>query len=500
MVAEMGIGSQAKRFSSWLPVLFFMGLAAVIRWRMNFAGLMPGVNGPYYPVQVRALLETGRLGFPDFPLVFWLEALVAKLLFALKMGTLSECIMWASKGVDALFPTLVAVPAYLLARTWAADERRRLWGAWVVAAFSILFLFALFMTADLQKNSVGNVWLFFYIYYLYQALRQGGWRPLAIAGVFFVLTALTHIGCFGVAIVFLLVVAVVSLLLEPARRRMILRGAGFLLLLLVGATVVLYLFFDPERVERLLTVFLLPAELFEQPMLSTPLSPFNAPPLVVGNLMAIAGVILLIRRWASAEPARRLIVLAAVLLAFLLSSPVFGQEWATRLSIMAHIPATVVLAFLLADLQSRVATFSLTAGVLILLLFSVMVSSGPGFRAPGISEASYEELHQLRGVIARPGETLVLARHGLEWWAAWVLETDVGQRPDLGPEVWDEYGEVLYLEQIAGAAGFGPAGGGPLGPPFPEVRIPPDAELLFEGRHFRLARVTPPPEGWYPPR
>lgn len=487
-----------KMLQMILPLAFIIGVAASIRWRANFGGLMPGVNGPYYPVQVRSLLENGRLGFPDFPFVFWLEALVAKLLFALKMGPLSDCIMWASKGVDAVFPALAAVPAFLLTRSWVLNGTRRFWSALVVAAFSILFLFALFTIADLQKNSVGDVWLFFFIYYLYQALRQRSRRAFVVAGAFFVLTGLTHIGCFGVAIVFLVVTATASLLLEPARRQMILRGAGFLLLLLATTTAVLYLFFDPARVERLLTVFLLPAELFEKPVLFTSLSPFNVPPLIVGNIVAIGGMVLLTRRWTTIEPAHRLTVLAAVPLTFLLASPFFGQEWSARLSVMALIPTAVVLAFLLTHLRSWIATFVLTAGVLVLIVFSVMVSSGPGFRPAGISEASYGELHQLRDLIAQPEETLVLARHGLEWWAAWVLETDVGQRPDLEPEVWDQYAEILFLEQIAGSAGYGPGGGGPFGPPFPEVRIPPDAEILFEGQYFRLARAAQPPEEWHP--
>jgi len=500
MTVEMRVGFRGKSFCPWLLLAMIIGLAAAIRWRINFGGaLMPGVNGPYYPVQVRALLKTGQLGFPDFPLVFWLEALVARLLFALKVGSLSDCIMWASKGVDALFPTLAAVPAYLLARAWIVNGTRRSWSALFVAAFSVLFPFALFMIADLQKNAVGAVWLFFYLYYLYQALRQGSWRTFVIAGVFFVLTALTHIGCFGIAIVFLLVVAVASLLLEPTRRQMVLRGAGFLFLLLAAATTVLYLFFDPARVERLLGVFLLPAELFEKPLIFGLLRGQASPDfifLIIVHALALVGLVSLVRRWATVEPAQRLLVLAAVPLSLLLASPLFGQEWAIRLLITSYIPTAVVLAFLFAHLQSRTAIGVVTAVTLFPMVLFMTVVIPKGLRPAGISEASYEELQQLRSVIGQPKETLILARHGLEWWAAWVLETDVGQRPDLEPEVWDEYAEILYLEQIAGSAGFGPGGGGPFGPPFPEVKIPPEAEILFEGQYFRLARATQPPEGY----
>lgn len=493
----MRVGFRRKLFGPWLLVALIMGLAAAIRWRINFSGaLMPGVNGPYYPVQVRSFLETGHLGFPDFPFAFWLEALVARLLFALKVGSLSDCIMLASKSVDALFPTLAAVPAYLLARAWIVNGTRRSWLALVVATFSVLFPFPLFMIADLQKNAVGAVWLFFYLYYLYQALRQGSWRSFMIAGVFFVLAALTHIGCFGIAIVFLLAVAAASLILEPARRRIILRGTLFLFLLLAAATAVLYLFFDPARVERLLGVFLLPAELFEKPVIFAGSSDPLYLLVVFIYALAIGGIILLIRRWKVMEPARRLIAAAAILTTLLLASPFFGQEWATRLTMTAYIPIAVVLAFLFAHLKSRTAITAVIAVALIPMVLFLTVVIPKGIRPAGISEASYKELQQLRSVIAQPEETLVLARHGLEWWAAWVLETDVGQEHAFKPSTWDQYDEILYLEQIAGSTGFGPGGGGPFGPPFPEVKIPPDAEILFEGQYFRLARATQPLKEW----
>jgi len=70
---------QGRNFGPWLLLSFIVGLAVFIRARVNFATpLMPGVNGTYYPVQVRSLLRDGRLGYPDFPFIFYLEAAVAK--------------------------------------------------------------------------------------------------------------------------------------------------------------------------------------------------------------------------------------------------------------------------------------------------------------------------------------------------------------------------------------------------------------------------------------
>jgi hypothetical protein len=41
--------------------------------------LIPGIGGGYNPVQIRAILETGRLVINDMPFVFYLNALSVKL-------------------------------------------------------------------------------------------------------------------------------------------------------------------------------------------------------------------------------------------------------------------------------------------------------------------------------------------------------------------------------------------------------------------------------------
>ena len=92
------------------------------------------------------------------------------------------------------------------------------------------------------------------------------------------------------------------------------------------------------------------------------------------------------------------------------------------------------------------------------------------------------------GLITEPEKSLVVARHGLEWWAAWVLQTDVAEAYRVDAETISKYRAVLYLQQIADAPSYGPAG--PGGQPFPEAQAPAEAEVIFQGRYFRLAKVA----------
>src|SRR5947209_1738766 len=74
--------------------------------------LMPGINGAYYLVQARSLLEKGRLGIPDLPLTFMVHAVIAKGLQWLAGAPLERAVLWATKFTDAVIPPLAAIPIY----------------------------------------------------------------------------------------------------------------------------------------------------------------------------------------------------------------------------------------------------------------------------------------------------------------------------------------------------------------------------------------------------
>jgi hypothetical protein len=70
------------RISPWLWVIILA--AALVRgWVYLRSPLSPGMNGAYYLVQARSLLEKGTLGIPDMPLTFMLHAAAAWCLHAL---------------------------------------------------------------------------------------------------------------------------------------------------------------------------------------------------------------------------------------------------------------------------------------------------------------------------------------------------------------------------------------------------------------------------------
>lgn len=487
-----------KDICYWIIFGLIIFLAVFIRCRINFGSkLFPGVNALYYPIQVRSLIENGHLAYDDLPVVFWLEALVAQILSLFNRESFSDCIILASKLVDSVFPVLSAIPVLLLIREWQNKDSKKKLDSLIPIAFSVIYWSPLAMTSDLQKNAISIVWVYFFIYFLYKCLQNSKWKYFLLASGFLILIGLTHIGSFGLALLFLFIIAIATLSSGKIGRKNILISFIFLLLVLIGILGFIYLFIDSVRVKRLFSA-IFEFKLFENNLVSLIINKYPIPialhdiiNMIVINMIAIYSLVFLVQKKDSLLKSKRLIFVGLIVISFALSSPIIGQEWFNRLLQMAYVPASLILSFLVIESNDIVIKRFISGFVTVLILISIIM----GFtvkRQPSISEESYLELNQIKKIIDKPDSTLIVARHGLEWWVAWVLRTKVAQDKAINPDTWLHYDTILFLEQLAGSFGYGPSG--PFGPPFREVKIPPDAEIVYTGKHFRLARVLSPPE------
>src|SRR5436305_14722750 len=82
----------------WLVVsLIVLDGVAARAWLLFSTPLVPGMNGAYYLVQARSLIEHGKLGIPDLPLTFVLQAMLAKLVQLISGASLESSILFAVK-------------------------------------------------------------------------------------------------------------------------------------------------------------------------------------------------------------------------------------------------------------------------------------------------------------------------------------------------------------------------------------------------------------------
>lgn len=204
------------------------------------------------------------------------------------------------------------------------------------------------------------------------------------------------------------------------------------------------------------------------------------------------------------------IVVGLIALTLLLACPFLSFEYAHRLSLMAPAPVALLLVFLVVRRATRGAAHWPAAIVAVIALaptaaaFGVLPSPGPDARRSIaghaiLSAADAAEIITLRSQIEDPRRTLVVAPHGLEWWAGYLLKTAVaeGRPPE---DAYVRYDRVLYLEQIGSQHGprdMDPSRPGPWAPGVMGSGTDGafrDIDLLFEGSHVRLYEYPVPGE------
>lgn len=476
-----------------LMLLIIILIAITLRLLINFkTKLMPGVMATYYPIQVRSIFEDGKLGLPDLPFIFYFEAFVAKIFLSFRLCDESTCIMTASKITDAALYPLIAIPFYYLAKAITVRNNSSKWVSIVAAVLVTISVPALVMMADFQKNSVGLMWSGFYIYFLYKMARQGEGLNYLLAALFFLLTGLTHLGGLGFIITYTLIFIILLVLFKKEKRRQLLLVLGFSVLSILFSGIVL-LVWDKERFVRLITTFLSPFKLLERPMIlgmfsgEVPLLPHLLINAVYTYIVCILGTIFYIRKKQEIVGVNRTIFITSLFVSVFLAFPFLGEEWATRLYLMAYVPANIVLIFILSFIGTNWKRNLVTAFTLICMIAPMPFM----WKIRGImciTEEAYEDLYKLKSIITEPDKSLVIARHGLEWWASWVLETDISHGRDIEEDMQENYDHIFYLVQISGHGEFGEFGPG-QGAAFPEPEIPDFAEIVYEDEFFILARV-----------
>jgi hypothetical protein len=180
--------------AAWLVVCVASLAIAGRAWLLFRSPYIPGVNGAYYLVQARALIERGTLGLPDLPLTFYLHAAAARLLSTVANVAPADAIVLAVKLCDAALPPLIAWPVFVLVRRWAASGNQGLAVPLAAATLACLASPLFRVVGDLQKNSLALVWLALLAVTLHGWLATpSGWRSVAVLATLCLL-GLTHVG------------------------------------------------------------------------------------------------------------------------------------------------------------------------------------------------------------------------------------------------------------------------------------------------------------------
>jgi hypothetical protein len=541
-------------------VLVFIAAVAARAW-IQFAGELPLAMDPaYYPMQAWWLFNEGRLLYQDAPLIFVLDGLLAKLFIVAGMQSDSAYLV-ASQVVDCVTEPWVALFVFLFGFAWCGGARRGIPVVIAGAVLAVLSAPVIRMVSDFEKNSLGLVWAAMSWWALWRAIaaveiklpRARITRWFIVAAVALVLSALTHGGSFGCAVVGAGAIMVIWFVIGGASKRTLFVSA--LAVALVGAMSLALLYVvSPSRAHDLLTA---PQNIFggadamrgpggpgrarggdmdaqddrgphggdmnpqddrgprgnrnggfdpreDGPPRMGPRggrSGMGGPPgmggrnshgTFIGLGVGLCGIILIALGWRKETIANRACILGLSALSIFLVFPLLNPEYAQRLNLMASVPVGIVFTFILTRVVMaqpphfvsalwppsrnmwRAAIAWLIAGsVSYGAIHSISGTSTPG---PVLNQAELSELFDMRGEISEPRTTLIVAAHGVQWWAGHALHTPVrmGKIPD---EAFTKYSRVLILKKNKGDR---------RGRPDEQLVMPENAKLVYEGTYFNL--------------
>jgi hypothetical protein len=483
----------------WWPAYVVLLTAIAVRLSILFStALVPQTDGAYYLAQVQSLVSNGSLRFSDTPLLFWLQALVARGLTVLANLDQDSAIIWGVKLVDAIVPPLAALPVFALWLRWTPPQRRSTLAGITVAALPALSFGLVKMTGDLQKNAFALVFFSVLLLAFDTAARSSRARDWLAVGLALAGCALSHIGVFAAAVTFLLpalvTMAIVgdrTVVVSPRRAGLIAAGV-----VLAGGVVYAGSLAIP-KMATLWEALLSPLSLFDGVNTFTRLATGAGSGGVADMtavLLAWIPLVLLMAVWrrTARDRAATATLVGAALSAAVLSFPLLSGVDGLRLHLMAYLPVAVIVAWLVGSLP-RTGTRTVCA---ILLLANALAVAPviPQATRPTIAEPSYAELLSLRDRVDDSQSTVVVARHGLEWWAAWTFGSDVAVVPTVGatPSLWMRYDRVLLLQETKAPDDTpGPRRGGSApGLAYRDGTAAVEgATVIYEGEWYRLSEA-----------
>lgn len=468
-------------------VLAAISVRACLHWSTP---LVQGMNGGYYLVQARSLIEKFALAIPDLPLVFILQACLGKLVHWMTSLSLNDSVLFAVKTVDSVLPALSVIPVMLLGAWWSRGDKVDL----AIIALAALLVPAgapaLLMVGDFEKNSLGLMLLCTLAWALHRWATNPSRSRMIVAVSVLGLIGITHIGVFGTTLIFV-GCSLIALAIAHGREGMIKVGKLALIaapVVIVAASVVFWKF-DPSRIQKLLHAFSEPSDYLSSgggpggggpggmhgggPSIFGNLGPpgmgstgwFQYAPMIGFALAALPALLIVWLRRTTIGLGNLAVVTGAALTVIAITGPWVHGDKVMRFQLNAVPLAILCLLFWLLHIPHRWARG--VPGVL--LLVAALVPSAmklhDGAR-PIISLQAHAELQRLAANVEKPSETLVVAHHGLEWWTAWTLHTHIAQAQALEPGDWRKYKYVWFIEEKRGMGPlpFGPGGRPGFGP------------------------------------
>lgn len=407
-----------RREPLFVALLFGIVALAYVLILFRFP-LMYGIDGPYYLIQVKAILETGTMNYVDPPLCFYLFAALTLLLgdptSAIKIGTV-------------LFCALTVLPSYLIGKRLTSSVQAAIASAVVCSLSPGLIA----LSGEFVKNAVGSFFLLSFIYLCLRILKGDESMVVRLAAVTtLALTALTHILDLGLALLFLILMSMGSFALRANVRKFLSFSAPLIASsILLGAAAYLVssgYMVDLEKGLAFLQDFFASLEDYDElnPMveLGQGLPAYLS---IVGGLVASALL------WRRRKVLEVVFVGSSTLVLALLNFPTIPSQWAWRFALMSFVPMCSVVAAIIGLIDSNDVQWGVTILFIPLCLLALTLPAAARQR-PVISLDEYRDLTEISKYV--PSHSRVVTKVGGRYWVEYLLESQLfrpvpGEPPD----------------------------------------------------------------------
>lgn len=138
-------------------------------------------------------------------------------------------------------------------------------------------------------------------------------------------------------------------------------------------------------------------------------------------------------------------VLTLIVLLAVFAFPVYDQQYFERFNVLLFIPQLLLIAYLIRMNQKLALPFSIS--LVLLTTFSIFMYFSEE-KKPCIDDQTFHDLQNIHKYVAENKEnSIIIARHGLEFWTAWALNVNVVQDRAMDKIGLEKYSIVIFLQQ-----------------------------------------------------
>lgn len=418
-----------KRITHKFAIPFTLCILAFIFyfWLLTKDFLISGIDGPYYLIQVEAILENVGMVYGDPPLIFYLASLFATLCGNVRIGVAIAV---------SLMISLTCFPSYWLFTEISRSEFSAIIG-------SILLVFSpqmVRLSGDLMKNAAGVSFLVFSIYFVLTMLSEWRVKNYVLTVLSAYLTFLTHSLDSALSLFFMITCLMGVVLYYKGKSKFYLRNLTlviFTVVLLILATSIIfpYHFSDVNKGIAFVrdAIFSspggtqLPSIFRPKPVRTWPSLSFFEIAYVFSFI--IAGVILLVEAYKKKLEDKFIIILSAISLLVLCIFPaLLGlREWAWRFMLMSFIP----ISFILGSVSFSENKTNLTAVMIIVASFILIQTANATLLVrPTISMDVYHDLLEMKEMMVdNSSYRVVYSRGWSRYWPEYILGKRLNSKP-----------------------------------------------------------------------